>query len=90
MIPVLIGAVAVAAGVYALSDDDKPKKTKTRRYINGDWVIEETVTKVEIDEIPSAIPKNDVARKFCPYCGAKVLSSDAKFCSGCGKSLADN
>ena len=37
MIPVLIGAAAVAAGAYALSGDDK---TKTKRYVNenGDWV----------------------------------------------------
>ena len=28
--------------------------------------------------------------KFCPYCGTKVLSSDAKFCSSCGKSLSNN
>lgn len=27
--------------------------------------------------------------KFCPYCGAKILNHDVKFCMGCGKSLAE-
>ena len=24
---------------------------------------------------------------FCPYCGGKIVSSEAKFCMSCGKSL---
>ena len=26
--------------------------------------------------------------KFCPYCGAELVSGTASFCSECGKSLA--
>ena len=26
---------------------------------------------------------------FCPYCGAKILNQEVRFCMGCGKSLAE-
>lgn len=97
MVPLLIGAAAVGLGAVLMSDDKPKQKTTTRK--NGEWIEEITTREVSIDEIPPAV-REKIQRKetsrdnnttnFCPYCGTKVLSSDAKFCSGCGKSLVDN
>lgn len=105
MIPVLIGAAAVAAGAYALSGDDK---TKTKRYVNenGDWVDVLNKQKISESEIPPEILRRarriddetefglaldiDGAINFCPHCGTKVRNANAKFCVKCGKALVDN
>lgn len=97
MVPLLIGAAVGVAGAVLLSNDESQQKTTTRK--NGEWIEEITKREVSIDEVPPAV-REKIQRKetssdnnttnFCPYCGTKVLSSDAKFCSGCGKSLVDN
>ena len=53
----------------------------------GDYT--ETVQRVSIDEIPPNIRKGD-EMNFCPHCGAKVKTANAKFCVKCGKSLVDD
>ena len=87
MVPLLIGATAVVAGAILLSDDESQQKTTTRK--NGEWIEEITTRKVSIDELPPIQRKepsrDDNPTNFCPYCGTKVLSSDARFCSGCGQ-----
>ena len=97
MVPVLIGAAVGVAGALLLSNDEPQRKTVTRK--NGEWIEEITTREISIDEVPPAVREkiqrketslDNKATNFCPYCGTKILSSDAKFCSSCGKSLVDN
>ena len=105
MIPVLIGAAALAAGAagaYALSGNDNKK--------SGEWVETIETRTITESEIPPVIRKkirrnrkdaditeemelelfgDNASINFCPYCGTKVRTAGAKFCTSCGKSLVD-
>ena len=91
MIPLLIGAAVGAAGAYVLSGDSKHKS-------HGNWSEKVTTREISVDELPSDIREKiqrhetelDGAINFCPHCGAKVQTANAKFCMSCGKSLIND
>lgn len=45
----------------------------------------------EMPELPKDMPPipTSININFCPFCGMKITSDNARFCSGCGKSLLD-